>query len=137
MAEGDAPADKLISYIVVHVLMEGQEPCAVFLLGPSGHVETWGPGAERLLGYSKEDVIGDHFSLFFFRPEEVARGEPDRELQAARQLGWTVVERWYSRKDGLAFWGSGITAVVQDESGQVHGFAKVLRDHTGQKLLEW
>src|SRR5689334_3466644 len=93
-------------------LMEGAGEYGLFLLDIEGRVAAWGRGAERLLGYRPDDILGEPFCRLFFRPEEVQRGEPAHELKVAGEQGWTAQRRWYVRQDGTAFWGRGLTLAL-------------------------
>jgi PAS domain S-box-containing protein len=105
---------------------------AIYMLNVEGRVATWNAGAERIKGYSDEEILGSHFSRFY-TPEDVARGEPARALGAAREAGRFEGQGWRVRKDGTRFWASVIIDTVRDESGQLIGFAKVTRDITEQR----
>lgn len=104
------------------------------MLDPTGHVMTWNLGAERLKGYSAEDIIGRHFSTFY-RQEEIARGWPEHELKVAVAEGRFEDEGWRVRKDGSLFWANVIITALYDE-GRLRGFAKVTRDLTERKRTE-
>ena len=90
------------------LLIEGVQDYALFLIDPSGHVSGWNAGAERLLGYEAEEIIGQPFSQFF-TPEDRLTGKPERELGIARTTGRASDDNWLVRKDGRRFWASGIT----------------------------
>ncbi|MBV8818609.1 MAG: PAS domain S-box protein [Acidobacteriaceae bacterium] len=92
----------------------------------------WNKGAEQLLGYSEAEVLGKSGALFF-TPEDNANGAAERELETARARGRAEDERWHLRKDGSRFWGSGVMTLLRGPSGEVHGYAKVMRDHTEQR----
>ena len=106
---------------------------AIFLLDPDGRVLTWNAGAERIKGYSAEDIIGQHFSQFY--PEE-DKWKPERELEIARQDGSVEDEGWRVRKDGTRFWANVVITAVHDEHGELRGFAKVTRDLTERRRAE-
>src|SRR4051794_32114502 len=94
------------------LLVESMTDYAIFLLDPAGHVTSWNPGAEQTFGYSRDEILGQHFARFF-TPEDQERGDHDRELRVAADQGRAVDERWHVRKDGTRFWGSGITTVLR------------------------
>lgn len=119
---------------IFRLLVEGVRDYAIFMLDPGGHVATWNLGAERIKGYSAEEVIGQHFSLFY--PEkEVARGWPEHELKVAATEGRFEDEGWRVRKDGSQFWANVIITAVY-EGDRLHGFSKVTRDLTERKRTE-
>ncbi|HEY9665283.1 MAG TPA: PAS domain S-box protein [Coleofasciculaceae cyanobacterium] len=111
------------------LLVESVEDYAFFLLDSSGRVTSWNAGAERLLGYPEAEIMGNLFTCFFL-PEAVEQGVPYRELQIAIASGRLESDRWYIRKDGSQFFASDITTALQDETGNLQGFTKVMRDIT-------
>ena len=90
------------------LLIEGAQDYALFLLDPSGNVSGWNAGAERLLGYEAEEIIGQPLSQFY-TPEDRLTGKPERELEIARTTGRASDDNWLVQKDGSRFWASGIT----------------------------
>ena len=117
------------------LLVESVRDYAIFALDATGHILTWNRGAERLKGYSLEDIVGKHFSTFY--PEEdKARGKPAWELEVAEAEGRFEDEGWRVRKDGSLFWANVIITALRDESGTLVGFAKVTRDLTERRRTE-
>ncbi len=108
---------------------------AFITLGLEKNVTGWNKGAELLLGYSQEEILGKPGALFF-TPEDVSRGEPDRETATALREGRAEDERWHMRKDGTRFWGSGVLTPLCDASGELRGYAKVMRDRTEQRTFQ-
>jgi PAS domain S-box-containing protein len=108
---------------------------AIIALDPEGTIETWNLGAERVKGYTAEEVVGRHFSLFY-TPEDRAAGLPQRLLAQARLRGRVEHRGWRVRKDGSRFWGEALLTALHDEEGRLTGFAKVTRDRTDVKALE-
>lgn len=105
---------------------------AIFVLDPSGRVVTWNAGAQRLKGYSAQDIIGQHFSRFY--PEEDVRaGKCEIELAGAVQDGRYEDEGWRVRKDGTQFWANVVITPIRDAKQTLLGFAKVTRDLTEQR----
>ena len=102
---------------------------AIFQLDPNGVVATWNPGAERIKGYSADEIIGQHFSRFYTE-EDRAAGVPERALATAVAAGRFEAEAWRLRKDGTRFWASVVIDAIRDDAGQIVGFAKVTRDVT-------
>lgn len=105
---------------------------AIYMLDLSGTVVSWNPGAERIKGYRAEEVIGQHFSLFF-TDQDRAEGRPEHLLHQALEQGVAQDEGWRVRKDGTQFWALAALDVVRDETGQVIGLAKVTRDITDRR----
>ncbi|HYY96234.1 MAG TPA: EAL domain-containing protein, partial [Pyrinomonadaceae bacterium] len=117
------------------LLVEGVNDYAIIMLDPAGRVASWNAGAERIKGYSAEEIVGEHCSRFF--PEEDVRaGEPERELHLAAAEGRHEAEGWRVRKDGTRFWANVVMTALRDEAGGLRGFAKVTRDVTERKLIE-
>jgi PAS domain S-box-containing protein len=126
---GDRPGD------LYRRLIESVKDYAIFGLDSTGHVLTWNPGAERLKGYTAQEIIGRHFSAFY--PEEdIAAGKPRWELEVASREGRLEDEGWRIRKDGSRFWANVVISAVRDERGGVSGFAKVTRDLTEHRAAE-
>ncbi len=95
----------------------------------------WSRGAERILGYAADEILGQPCACFF-NPEDVARGEPEHDLRRAVAEGRAEDERWMVRKDGSRFWSHWVTTPIRDEQAQLRGFAKVLHDSSARKLAE-
>ncbi len=117
------------------LLMNNIRDYALFMLDPNGRVVSWNAGAEEILGYQANEILGQFGSIFFV-PEDIQKGAPQKEMQLASSTGRAVNERWHVRQNGEWFWGSGITAAVRDPSGQLRGFAKIMRDLTQHKQAE-
>lgn len=120
------------------LLVEGVRDYAIFMLDPAGHVVSWNAGAEAAKGYTAEEIIGRHFSVFY-APDVVASGWPARELELALRDGRVEDEGWRVRKDGTRFWASVVITALHDANGRHIGFAKVTRDLTEKhrvRLLE-
>ena len=117
------------------LLVEGTTDYAIFMLDGDGLVVSWNPGAERILGYRKEDIIGKDFATFF-TAEDQARGEPQRKLKQAVAEGRSEEDSWRLRKDGQRFWCTGVIGALHDECGKVKGFVEIMRDHTERRLAE-
>ena len=116
-------------------LLEAVRDYAVFLIDLEGRVASWHSGAERLLGYRPEEVIGLDAARLF-TPEDVERGAHEQELKTAAEQGRAADDRWHVRKDGTNFFGSGITTPVLDSSGALRAYCKVMRDRTDWKRQE-
>jgi len=107
---------------------------AIFMTDPDGMVTTWNAGAEQILGYSEAEIIGKHASKFF-TAEDRSKDVPRKELECALTEGRAEDERWHLRRDGSRFWASGVVTPVRDESGNLIGFSKVMRDMTERNRL--
>ena len=117
------------------LLVEGVRDYAIFMLDPTGLVETWNGGAERIKGYRAKEIIGQRFSKFY-PPEDIAAGKPARELEIASRTGKYEEEGWRVRKDGSTFWASVIITALHNKAGELVGFAKVTRVLTERRAAE-
>jgi PAS domain S-box-containing protein len=117
------------------LLVQNVKDYAIFMLDPAGHVDTWNAGAERLKGYTAEEIIGTHFSAFYV-PDEVAAGKPERALRIALDAGHFEEESWRVRKDGSRFWANVVITPVRDSESKLAGFAKVTRDLTERRAAD-
>ncbi|MBV8458201.1 MAG: PAS domain S-box protein, partial [Acetobacteraceae bacterium] len=102
------------------------------MLDSQGYVVSWNPGAERIKGYSAEEIIGKHFSTFYTKEEREA-GVPARALRTAAERGRFTAEGWRVRKDGTRFWALVVIDPIR-QNGELIGFAKITRDMTEQRL---
>ena len=117
------------------LLVEGSRDYAIFMLDPEGHIATWNPGAERIKQYKADEIIGQHFSVFYPR-EAVGPGRPQHELEVARAEGRFEEEGWRVRKDGTQFWANVVITALYDKAGHLRGFSKITRDMTERKRAE-
>jgi PAS domain S-box-containing protein len=117
------------------LLVEGVKDYAIFMLDAEGHITTWNLGAWRIKGYEAEDIIGEHFSIFY-TDEDVERGYPDEVLRLAAADGHYEEEGIRVRKDGSTFWANVVITALRDEAGDLRGFAKVTRDITARREAE-
>jgi PAS domain S-box-containing protein len=111
------------------ILVDSVRDYAILLLDPHGRILSWNAGAERIKGWQANEIIGQHFSLFYL-PADVASGKCDRELTSALRDGSFEEEGWRARKDGSHFWASVVITALHDRDGCHVGFAKVTRDLT-------
>ena len=109
------------------ILVQGVTDYAIFMLDPQGKVANWNAGAERIKGYTPDEIVGEHFSKFY-TPEEFDAGTPKRALETARTTGRYEAEGWRVRKDGTRFWASVVIDAIKDDEGKLIGFAKITRD---------
>ncbi|MHB8736701.1 MAG: PAS domain-containing hybrid sensor histidine kinase/response regulator, partial [Terriglobales bacterium] len=117
------------------LLIEGVQDYAIFMLDPLGRVATWNAGAQRLKGYTSEEIIGQHFSRFYPK-EDLESSKPARELEIATATGKYEEEGWRVRKDGSRFWANVVITALRDESGVLRGFGKVTKDMTERQQAE-
>src|SRR5215218_8104133 len=117
------------------LLIEGVVDYAIFMLDPSGVIVNWNPGAQRIKGYTANEIVGQHFSRFFTR-EDRAGGLPVRLLDTAAQEGRYESEGWRVRQDGSRFWASVVVDAIRGETGELLGFAKITRDITERRAAQ-
>jgi PAS domain S-box-containing protein len=122
--------DDLVALLVADV-----QDYAILALALGGNVVSWNTGAERFKGYRSEEIIGRHFSVFY-PPEDIAAGQPQRELATAAVDGWMEDEGWRVRKDGTQFWANVVITALRDPTGALRGYSKVTRDLTERRAQE-
>src|SRR5215203_2429814 len=114
------------------VLVQGVRDYAIFMLDPDGRVSSWNEGAQRIKGYAPEEIVGQHFSVFY-RADDIAAGKPLEELRIATRVGKYDEEGWRLRKDGSVFWASVLITALRGDAGALIGFAKITRDLTERR----
>lgn len=107
---------------------------AIFMLNTDGLVTNWNVGAQHILGYTEEEIIGKHGARLF-TAEDRSKNVPEQEMRTAATTGRAEDERWHVRKDGSRFWASGVMTPVFDQAGTLIGFSKVMRDMTERNRL--
>jgi PAS domain S-box-containing protein len=117
------------------ILVENVKDYAIYMLDPKGRVMSWNKGAERLKGYTPDEVLGRDNSIFF-TDEDVEQGIPDRDLRMVQELGYYESEGWRVRKDGSQIWANVILTAVHDNEGNLRGYAKFCQDVTDRKKAE-
>jgi PAS domain S-box-containing protein len=117
------------------LLVEGAREYAILMVDAEGQILTWNKGAETLFGYAESEVKGRHWSLIFI-PEDRAAGKPDSEIGEALRDTTVTYDRWFQKRDGGRFWGSGVMTSLRAEDGTPRGFLKILRDTTDRMLAE-
>jgi PAS domain S-box-containing protein len=115
--------------------IEGVKDYAIFMLDPAGAIASWNEGAQRIKGYTADEIIGRHFSCFY-PPEDIAAGKPENALRVAAEQGKVEDEGWRIRKDGSRFWANVVITAVKDDAGKLVGFTKISRDFTDRKRAE-
>jgi PAS domain S-box-containing protein len=130
---GDVPGVR--GEVAFRLLVEAVEDYAIFLLAPDGRILTWNLGAQRIKGYTADEIVGQHFSRFYTAEEQEA-GRPATLLGWAAEYGRYEDEGWRVRKDGTRFWADVILTALRDESGEPYAFAKITRDLTERKAAE-
>jgi len=115
-------------------LVDGVADYSLYMLTTDGKLATWNAGAQRIKGYTPEEIIGQHFSRFYTE-EDRRNGEPERALATARRDGRFEKESWRVRKNGELFWANVIIDAIRDDqgTGEIVAFAKITRDITEQR----
>ena len=111
------------------LLVQGVTDYALYMLDPDGYVSNWNIGAERIKGYTADEIVGKHFSQFYTE-EDRAAGQPTKSLETAKREGRYESEGLRQRKDGTRFWAHVILDAIHSDSGELLGFAKITRDIT-------
>ena len=117
------------------LLIESVVDYAIYMLDPDGIISSWNPGAQRIKGYSRDEILGQSFERFFTEEDRLA-GAPRRALETAKRDGRAEAEGWRLRKDGSPFWASVVIDTIRDDQGRLLGFAKVTRDMTERRRNE-
>ncbi len=118
-----------------HQMIDEVEDYAIILLDPDGKIQNWNKGAEKIKGYSSEEIIGKSFELFY-SADDTKHEIPKGLLREARLNGKATHEGWRVRKDGTRFWGSTVITALHDDDNQIIGYSKVTRDLTERKIAE-
>ncbi len=116
----------------LQILIEGVTDYAIFLLDTAGHVASWNSSAQKIIGYSADEIIGKHFGIFY-RPDERRAGEANHALELAAEKGRHQVEGWRIRKNGTLLFVTGSVSAIRDDAGKLVGFANVIRDTTERR----
>jgi PAS domain S-box-containing protein len=115
--------------------VESVQDYAIFLIDPVGKILTWNLGAERIKGYTADEIVGQHFSRFYTE-EDLGANVPAQHLERARREGRSEAEGWRIRRDGTRFWANVVITALFDEDGSLRGFGKVTRDLTERRERE-
>jgi PAS domain S-box-containing protein len=117
------------------LIVEHVKDYAIFMIDPKGYIMSWNRGAQHIKGYTAEEAIGKHFSIFY-TPEELADNEPERNLRMAAQLGRYESEGFRQRKNGSRFVADVVITSLYDGEGKLRGFSKITRDITERRRFE-
>jgi PAS domain S-box-containing protein len=114
-----------------HILVDSVEEYAIYMLDPNGNVVTWNTGAQKIKGYSAEEIVGKNFACFY-TAEDVAADKPQRNLREAARRGHIRDQGIRVRKDGSTFEAEIVLTALCDAKGNIRGYSKVTRDITDQ-----
>lgn len=119
----------------LNLLIDGAQGLAIYMLDPIGQVTIWNRGAERLKGWTEEEILGKPSALFY-PGEAVAVGKPQADIERARKEGRFEEEDWRLRKDGSEFLAAVSWTALYGEGGELRGFAKIISDITEKRSAE-
>ena len=123
------------SDLMYRLLVQGVIDYAIYMLTPDGIVSNWNAGAERAKGYTRAEIVGQHYSRFY-EPDAIAAGLPAINLETARSQGRFEDEGWRVRKDGSTFWAHVVIDAIRADDGTLVGFAKITRDCSEQRRVQ-
>lgn len=118
-----------------HKMIDEVQDYAILMLDRSGNIMNWNKGAEKIKGYSEEEILGKNFSIFYL-PEDQKAMLPNILMAKAAEYGRATHEGWRVRKDNTKFWGSIVITALHDDDDNIIGFTKVTRDLTERKIAE-
>jgi len=128
------PEETPVLVSTYELLIQSVLDYAIYMLDPTGHIVSWNPGAERIKGYTPQEIIGQHFSRFYTE-EDRAAGMPEYALATAAEAGRFTSEAWRVRRDGSRFWALVVIDPIRRD-GKLIGFAKITRDLTEQRKAQ-
>jgi PAS domain S-box-containing protein len=111
------------------------EDYAIILLSKDGYIENWNKGAEKIKGYTADEIVGKHFRIFYTYADQ-QQGLAERLIGEATMKGKSTYEGWRVRKDGSTFWAYTVITALHNDKNEVIGFSKVTRDLTERKLAD-
>ena len=119
----------------VRLMIESVTDYAIVMLDQMGCVLSWNTGAERIMGYAADDIVGQHFSCFY-HGDDISSGKAQRDLETVIAHNRFEDEGWRARKDGSLFWANVVYTAIRDQLGNLRGFAKLTRDLTERRQVE-
>lgn len=117
------------------MMVDSAKDHAIFSLDPAGNITSWRVGAERVFGYTEDEIIGKSASMLFTE-EDRKKGALAGEMERAAAKGVAEDNRWHMRKDGSRFWADGQMNPMVSPDGEIYGYTKILRDFTGRHRME-
>jgi PAS domain S-box-containing protein len=114
------------------LLVENIEHYAIFMIDPEGRVASWNSGAEQILGYTADEVLGEPATRFFLTGDDVL----EREMQAAQATGRAASSGWRVRKDKQHLFVEGLLSAMRDDTGRLLGYTKLMKDVTDRRRIE-
>jgi PAS domain S-box-containing protein len=117
------------------LLIDAVKDYAIISFDPDGLVTSWNSGAQRLKGYSAEEIMGQHVSRLYLK-EDVDQGKLAEELRRAATAGHVEDQGWRVRKDGSRFWAEIVTTALRNSGGALIGYVKIDKDITARRAAE-
>lgn len=114
------------------IMVQELKEYAIFGIDTKGRVATWNSGAERIFGWTEEELLGGAADIIF-TPEDKEANAPQIEMNEATANGRAADERWHLRKDGSRFWASGVLSAIRLDD-ELLGYVKVVRDKSEQRI---
>jgi len=118
----------------LRLIVDGVKDHAMFLLDPSGRIESWNPAAHKVLGYAPSEIVGRDAAILY-PTQERNSGRPQAELAAAAHAGGFHSQAWKIKADGTEVWTDGAISAIRDSDGRLKGFVHILRDLTEQRRI--
>lgn len=122
-------------HVLANHFIDQVKEYAIFAMDPKGVITTWNVGAERIKGFTEEEVIGKYYGMLFCEEDQM-KGKPEEELELTKLHGRHEDEWWRRKKDGSAFWAGVALNAIYNDSNELVGFTKVTRDLTDKKIHE-
>ena len=119
----------------LRLMIENAHDYAIFSMDVERRITSWNPGAERVLGFSEKEIVGQSADVIF-TPEDRAAGEAEGEFNTALEKGRSADDRWHVRKDGSRFFATGVLMAMRDSGGEIVGYVKILRDQTERRRAQ-
>ena len=118
-----------------NLLLESISDHAIMILDQEGYIINWSRGAEQMNGYTEDEVLGKHFSIFYTK-DDLEKSQPEKNLQKVRDTGGLEYKAWRVRKDGSLYWGNIVFTSLKNNSGEIIGYGKVIHDLSKQVQIE-
>ncbi|HEX5126214.1 MAG TPA: PAS domain S-box protein [Rhodocyclaceae bacterium] len=119
----------------LRLLVEGVKDYAIFMLDAKGVVQGWNAGAQRVLGFRQEEVVGREASIFYME-DDVYDGKPQTELDIARSIGFSEAVGWRKKADGTTLWADVTLTALYDRNNKLRGFAQIVHDLTERRRVQ-
>jgi two-component system, cell cycle sensor histidine kinase and response regulator CckA len=117
------------------LILEGLRGHAIFMTDARGMIASWNPGAERIKGYTSEEIVGRHFSIFY-TPEDIELDKPERELGIAKTEGFFEIDATRVRKDGSRYWANVTVTALYGQGAEPTGYIRVIQDINERRKMQ-